>query len=207
MICCDLLSCSTFSFTSFSCVNPASEPIRTPSTFGSPIMFDASLFPSARRTSSTRFSGTIILRTAVHFCPALVVISRTTSLMKISNSGWSGVTSLPRIQQFRESASMVKGTASSINRGCDFSILPVDALPVNVTTSELITLSRIPLALPQISCKAPSGRMPLAIISLATASVRNEVMVAGFTIAGTPASQFTATFSSIPQTGKLNALM
>ena len=44
-------------------------------------------------------------------------------------------------------------------------------------------------------------------MALTTLSVRNEVTVAGLTMAGTPAIQLTATFSSIPQTGKLNALI
>ena len=41
---------------------------------------------------------------AVHFCPALVVISLRTSLMNRSNSGVPGVESKPRIEQFKESA-------------------------------------------------------------------------------------------------------
>jgi hypothetical protein len=49
--------------------------------------------------------------------------------------------------------------------------------------------------------------MPDSIISLKHASVRYDVTVAGFTIAGMPASSVGASFSSIPHTGKLNALM
>ena len=49
--------------------------------------------------------------------------------------------------------------------------------------------------------------MPLSTIRFATASVRYEVTVAGFTIAGTPASSDVESFSSIPHTGKLKALM
>ena len=78
-------------------------------------------------------------RIAVHFCPALVVISRTTSLIKISNSGMLGVTSVPKTIQFNESASILHGTDSSIKRGCDLSIFPVEAEPVKVTTSWLFT--------------------------------------------------------------------
>ena len=40
-----------------------------------------------------------------------------------------------------------------------------------------------------------------------TSSVRYEVEVAGFTMAGTPASRVGASFSSMPHTGKLKALM
>ena len=56
-------------------------------------------------------------------------------------------------------------------------------------------------------CKAPSGKMPELIISRATASAKYDDEGAGNTTAGTPAIQFTAHFSSIPQTGKLNALI
>src|SRR5690554_2417304 len=115
--------------------------------------------------------------------------------------------SSPKIEAFNESASIVKGTASSIILGCAFNIRPVDAEPVNVTTSCDSTVSNIVLADPVISCRAPSGSIPEAIISRTTASVKNEVLVAGLTTAGTPAIQFTAHFSNIPQTGKLKALM
>ena len=49
--------------------------------------------------------------------------------------------------------------------------------------------------------------MPLSWIVATTASVKKQVTVAGLTMAGTPASQLTATFSNMPHTGKLNALM
>ena len=71
-----------------------------------------SLFPSAIWTSSTNFSGTIILRTAVHFCPAFTVISLCTSFMKRSNSGVPGTASSASTEQLRESASILNGTAS-----------------------------------------------------------------------------------------------
>ena len=61
-------------------------------------------------TPSRCWRGTMARRIAVHFCPALVVISRATSLTKRSNSSSSGVTSGARIAQFNESASAVKGT-------------------------------------------------------------------------------------------------
>ena len=83
----------------------------------------------------------------------------------------------------------------------------MEAEPVNVTTSSLVTLSRIPLAEPQINCKLPSGKICEAMISLTTTSAKKLVAVAGFTIAGTPAKRLTAIFSNIPQTGKLNALI
>ena len=136
-----------------------------------------------------------------------MVISLATSLINKSNSGISGFTSSPKTHEFKLSASIVKWTACSTNFGCDFNFLPVSALPVNVTMSWVCTKSKIPLALPQINCNAPSGKIFDAIISLNTASVKYEVIVAGFTMAGTPANKLTAIFSNIPQTGKLNALM
>jgi len=40
---------------------------------------------------------------AVHFCPALTVISRTTSLTNRSNSGVPGTASRPKMLEFSES--------------------------------------------------------------------------------------------------------
>ena len=77
----------------------------------------------------------MILRTAVHFCPAFTVISLATDFMNTSNSGLSGVASSPKIIAFKLSASILKGTASSNNLGCAFNIFPVCAEPVKVTTS------------------------------------------------------------------------
>lgn len=85
-------------------------PMRTPSSDGSPT---TTLLSRSRRrvaTASMCLAGTMARRMAVHFCPALVVISRTTSLMYRSNSSLSGVTSGPRMAQFSESASAVNGT-------------------------------------------------------------------------------------------------
>ena len=146
-------------------------------------------------------------RIAVHFWPAFTVISLRTSFIKISHSGISGVTSSPKTIQFKLSASMLKGTHSSSMRFCDFSISPVVAEPVNVITSCMVTCCNRSPALPQINCNAPSGKILEAAISFTTASVTYEVSDAGFTIAGTPANKFTAIFSSMPHTGKLNALM
>ena len=118
-----------------------------------------------------------------------------------------GTASSPRTQEFNESASILKGTDSLITLGCAFNILPVSAEPVKVTTSCDSIASKIVLAEPEINCREPSGSILEAIISLTTASVKKEVLVAGFTTAGTPAIQFTAHFSSIPQTGKLKAFI
>ena len=124
-----------------------------------------SRLPSAICTSSTMPAGTIMRRMAVHFCPALVVTSRTTSFIKISNSAMPGRTSGASIQQFSESASMVKCIASDKIRGCDFNIRPVLADPVKVTTSCVSILPSMPLAEPHISCREPAGKISDFIIS------------------------------------------
>src|SRR6218665_291792 len=114
----------------------------------------------------------MILRIAVHFCPDLTVISERTWFTNKSNSGVPGTASSPKTEQLRESASILNGTDSLMILGCDLSILPVDADPVKVTTSCDSTKSKILLAEPQINCSAPSGKIPDAIISLTTASVK-----------------------------------
>ena len=68
-------SAPTLPPTSPTCARPASGPIRTPSTDGSPSLTPASRFVSARTTSSIIPSGTMVRRIAVHFCPAFTVIS------------------------------------------------------------------------------------------------------------------------------------
>ena len=55
--------------------------------------------------------------------------------MNMSNSGMLGVTSGPKTVAFKLSASILNGTDSWINLGCDLSICPVEAEPVNVTMS------------------------------------------------------------------------
>ena len=146
-------------------------------------------------------------RIAVHFCPALVVISRTTSRINRANSGCSGVTSSPSTQQFSESASMVKGTDFATRFGCTRSCCPVCAEPVKVTTSWLSRWSSRSPAPPQIRLIAPSGTRPLSMMAFTIAWVSWAVAVAGLMIAGIPASQVGASFSNMPQQGKLKALM
>ena len=60
---------------------------------------------------------------------------------------------------------------------------------------------------PEISCSEPSGRMPDSSIALTTAAATYPVGVAGLTMVGTPAMKAGANFSSMPQTGKLKALI
>jgi hypothetical protein len=78
-------------------------------------------------------------RAPVQRWPHFSVISLPTSLMKSVNSSVSGVASGPSTMLFKLSASMLKGTLSAMMRGCAFSMRPVVALPVKVTTSWLST--------------------------------------------------------------------
>ena len=151
---------------------PARLPIRTVVFNGLPITVWLKALPSAICTSSTLFSGTNIRRMPVQRCPAFSVISFLISFIKISHSGILGFTSLPNTIQFKLSASIVKGVFSFIINGLLFSINPVVALPVKVTTSWLCTWLSISPALPQINCNAPSGKIFEAIISFTTASVK-----------------------------------
>ena len=132
---CDFSRARTLSRTRSTCNFEAKAPILTPSIEGSPIFVFSSLLLMALCTSSIKFSGTIILRTAVHFCPAFMVISFTHSLTNRLNSSVSGVAYIPRMDAFNESASRLKATLLSVICGSPFNILPVAALPVKVTVS------------------------------------------------------------------------
>ena len=67
----------------------ASAPIRTLSSAGSPTVIFARRALIASTTASASASGTMTRRIAVHFWPALTVISVTTPLTNRSNSGSS----------------------------------------------------------------------------------------------------------------------
>ena len=129
------MSSETLVLTSSTCPLLARGPMRTSSFEGSPSLIFDSLPVSASITSCAYFSGTIVRLMAVHFCPALDVISLATSLMNRSNSSVPGRASLPSMEQLSESASMLKRTEFSTTEGCCLSIFPVSAEPVNVTTS------------------------------------------------------------------------
>ena len=64
--------------------------MRTFSNRGSPTTTLPSDALSASTTASACDAGTMALRIAVHFCPALAVISRVTSRTNKSNSGSPG---------------------------------------------------------------------------------------------------------------------
>ena len=146
-------------------------------------------------------------RIAVHFCPAFVVISRCTSVINSSNSTLSGLTSGPRIEPFRLSCSAVKRTPFFKILGVLRSANAVEALPVKLTKSWQSNISRRSPVLPIINWMAPRGKSPLSSIKRTTACAKYPLLVAGFIKLGTPASKLAASFSSIPQTGKLNALI
>ncbi|MND20560.1 hypothetical protein D3C80_108930 [compost metagenome] len=146
--------------------------MRTPSSDGSPTTTLASRSRRRVATASMCLAGTMARRMAVHFCPALVVISRTTSLMYRSNSSLSGVTSGPRMAQFSESASAVNGTELRTRFGVTRNLAAVSAEPVKVTTSWPCRRSSRSPVLPITSCRLPSGNSPDAFISRTTASVR-----------------------------------
>ena len=185
----------------------ASAPIRTDSSAGLPTVTFASRAAIASVTSPAMPAGTITRRIAVHFWPALTVISVTTPLTNRSNSGSLEVTSGPSTEQFSESASTPSWTPPWSTDGCCRRWAPVCAEPVNATESCARSSSSRPAGLPHSSCRAPSGSRPASRIRRTTSSVRYAVWLAGFTIVGRPARNAGASFSSIPQTGKLNALI
>ncbi len=104
---------------------------------GLPTTTFASRSRVASTTSSTADAGTSARRIAVHFCPALTVISVTSCFTKRSNSGVPATASGPRIEQFSESASALKRTASACTTGCERSFCAVEAEPVKNTRSWL----------------------------------------------------------------------
>ena len=121
-------------------------------------------WPGARAmrsaTASRCWRGTMARRMAVHFWPALTVISRATSLTNRSNSSSSGVTSGARMAQFSESASALNGMLWRTTFGCTRSLAAVSAEPVKVTTSRPSRRSSRSPVEPITSCSAPAGRMP-----------------------------------------------
>ena len=152
-------------------------------------------------------AGTIARRIAVHFWPAFTVISATTPFTNSSSSGSSAVTSGPRIEQLSESASTPRATPPCSTCGWFRSSPAVCAEPVKATESWTLSSSSSPWGLPASSWSDPSGRIPDSMIRRTTSSVRYAVWLAGFTMLGSPERNAGASFSSIPQTGKLKALI
>ncbi len=118
-----------------------------------------------------------------------------------------GVASGPRIEQFSESASALNRTASPTTAGWLRSRLAVAAEPVKAMLSCPVRWSNRSPTPPQSSWTDPGGSAPDSTMCRKASSVTYAVWLAGLTITGTPASTAGASFSSIPQTGKLKALM
>ena len=150
----------------------ASAPMPTSFRRGSPIAISSNAARSASATGWRSASGTRIRRTAVHFCPALAVISPAASLMKRSNSGSPTITSGPRMVAFSESCSAENRTDLSSRFGVPRSITPVTADPVKLTASCGPSISRSGPSRPETNCTAPSGRRPDSMIIRKAASVR-----------------------------------
>ena len=145
--------------------------MRVPSRLGSPITTLDRLVLRASNIGSNCASGTNMRRIAVHFCPALVVISRKTSFAKRSNSTVPGCTSGPRSDAFRLSCSAINRVAFCRISGAERSISAVSAEPVKLITSCEVTWRSMLPRLPETSCKAPSGKSPLSRISRTQSSV------------------------------------
>jgi len=146
--------------------------MRTLGRRGSPTTTSAAAARSASSTSATRAAGTIAFLMAVHFCPALTVISRITSRTNSSSSGVPAAASGPRIEEFSESVSAVKRTELAVTIGCWRSLSAVAAEPVKDTTSWQVRCSNRSPTPPQISCTAPAGRIAASTIRRNTRSVR-----------------------------------
>ncbi len=124
-------------------------------------------------------SGTNARRIAVHFWPALTVISCTSCLTYRSNSGVPGVASGPRIEQLSESASALNRTPRETTVGCERSRCAVEAEPVKPSRSCSSRWSSRSPALPHTYCSAPSGSNPDSTISSTMREVRYAVCEAG----------------------------
>ena len=165
-------SASTALRTSSRWPREASGPIRTDSSPGSPTVIVESLAVIASVISSATAAGTITRRIAVHFWPALAVISVTTPLTKRSHSGSPDVTSGPSTEQLSESASTWSVTPPCSTDGCWRRMPAVWAEPVKATESCTPRWSSRSPAEPESSCSEPSGRMPDSMIRRTTSSVR-----------------------------------
>ena len=189
------------------CARVTRGPMRVSACRGSPTLVVLSFPESASATASAISAGTKMRRIAVHFCPALTVISRTVSRTKASNAAPAGEASGASNAALMLSASIFTGTFLATALGCPRTRAAVSAEPVKATRSSLVSASRSPPALPQRRLSAPAGKAPAAITSLIMACAKSAVAEAGLARTGTPASSDTAAFSHSPQLGKLKALM
>ncbi len=109
---------------------------------------------------------------AVHFWPALTVISVATALTNRSSSGSSAVTSGPSTEQLSESASTLRVTPPWRTCGWLRMSPAVCADPVKPTRSWTPSSSMRPAGLPASSCSEPSGRIPDSMMRRTASSVR-----------------------------------
>ena len=149
-----------------------SAPMRLPSSRGSPTVVLASRSRIAASTASRCSAGAMARRMAVHFCPALTVISLTTSLTNRSNSGVPGAASGPSSEALRLSCSAMKRTLSRSTPGGSGASCAVAAEPVKLTTSCPVRWSNRSPTPPTISCSAPGGSSPVSIMIRNAASPR-----------------------------------
>ena len=127
---------------------------------------------TASMTAPTSGSGTSARRIAVHFWPALAVISVTSCRTYRSNSTLPGATSSPSTEKFSESASELNRTPPVSTLGWMRRAAAVDADPVKATVSCSSSGSSSPRDPPATSCRLPSGISPDAMISATTAWAR-----------------------------------
>ena len=181
--------------------------MRTSLLRGLPTTVFASLAAMASSTAERCAAGTRTRRIAVHFCPALTVISRATSRTSRSNSAVPGAASGPRIAAFRLSASTFTRVELRSTAAWPRMRSAVSADPVKDTTSAPVTWSSRSPALPQTTESAPSGSTPAFTTSSTMRWVSHAVAVAGLASTGTPESSAGAAFSHSPHAGKLKALI
>ncbi len=127
---------------------------------------------TASMTASTDASGTIARRMAVHFCPALVVISTTSCFTYASNSGVPATASVPSTDALIESVSLVNRTPPVCTESFARSFSAVDADPVKATRSPRRRWSKRSGTLPETSWSVPSGSSPDSTRMRTNASAR-----------------------------------
>ena len=181
--------------------------MRTDSVRGLPTVMRASRADTAWATASYCDAGTRTRRMAVHFCPDLTVISRTTSLTSRSKAGEPAASPGISSAEFRLSASTFARTERDATAGWPRTAAAVSAEPVKDTTSKGSSASSSPAEEPHTTDSAPAGSTPDSTTSRTMRCVSQAVAVAGLTTTGTPDSSAGAAFSHRPQDGKLKALM
>ena len=146
-----------------------------PGSRGSPTLTSASAAARASAAAPRCSAGTSALRMAVHFWPALTVISLTISAANRSNSGVPGTAQGASTAALSESASALNRTARSSTPGCARSRRAVAAEPVKAMLSCPSRLWSRPSSSSDeahTSCSEPSGIRPEPMMSRTAASAR-----------------------------------